>query len=389
MRIVRERLIEGAARAEGVVVVVDVIRAFTTAAFALAAGPRELRLLSTVEAALAAKALEPGAFLMGEEGGAPPAGFDHGNSPALLPVRALRDLVVLQRTGSGTRCAVAATKASHLYAVSLVVAQATARTVASLSPRLVTIVESGGADEGDDAVADHVEGLLRGEPPPVAETLRRVRECRAAREIAERGRAHSPPQDIACCTSLDTFDFAIRVERREDVVVARRERPSGEVVAQARAGSDVTVREVTSGKGAACENVLRALPDWFGIESSLLDYVRAVERMPMWTAERDGEVVGFLALELKNEWVAEIHVMGVRREHHGQGVGTRLVEAAEESLRARGAEFLVVKTLGPSHKDAGYARTRDFYLARGFRPVEEFQGVWSPGNPCLVMIKRV
>jgi hypothetical protein len=37
MRIVRERLIEGAARGEAVVVPVDVIRAFTTAAFALAA----------------------------------------------------------------------------------------------------------------------------------------------------------------------------------------------------------------------------------------------------------------------------------------------------------------------------------------------------------------
>jgi len=223
MRIVRERLIDGAARAEGVVVVVDVIRAFTTAAFVLAAGPRELRLFPTVEAALAAKTREPSAFLMGEDGGAPPPGFDHGNSPALLPVHLLPDRVVLQRTGSGTRCAVAATKASRLYAASLVVARATARAVAELSPELVTIVESGGAEEGDDAVADHIEGLLRGEPPPLETTLRRVRRCRAAREILERGRAHSPPQDIACCTSLDFLDFAIRVERGDRGVVARAE----------------------------------------------------------------------------------------------------------------------------------------------------------------------
>jgi 2-phosphosulfolactate phosphatase len=220
MRIARERLIDGAARSEGAVIVVDVIRAFTTAAFALAVGPRELRLFPTVEEALAVKAREPGAFLMGEDGGAPPPGFDHGNSPALLPVNMLRDRLVLQRTGSGTRCAVAATKASHLYAASLVVAQATARAVARLSPDLVTIVESGGADEGDDAVADHIEGLLRSEPPPIDETLQRVRGCRAVREIVERARAHSPPQDIACCTSLDFFDFAIRVERGPHRVLA-------------------------------------------------------------------------------------------------------------------------------------------------------------------------
>ncbi|HZU98545.1 MAG TPA: 2-phosphosulfolactate phosphatase, partial [Planctomycetota bacterium] len=135
MRILRERLVEGAARAEGVVVVVDVIRAFTTAAFALASGPRELRLFPTVEDALAAKAREPSAFLMGEEGGAPPPGFDHGNSPALLP--RLGDRVVLQRTGAGTRCAVAATRATHLYGASLVVAGATARAVARRAPELV------------------------------------------------------------------------------------------------------------------------------------------------------------------------------------------------------------------------------------------------------------
>jgi 2-phosphosulfolactate phosphatase len=221
MRILRERLVEGAARAEGVVVVVDVIRAFTTAAFALASRPRELRLFPTVEDALAAKAREPSAFLMGEEGGAPPPGFDHGNSPALLPL--LRDRVVLQRTGAGTRCAVAATRATRLYGASLVVAAATARAVARLEPDLVTIVESGGAEEGDDAVADHLEGLLRGSAPPVGETLRRVRACRAAREIVERGRPHSPPQDVAVCTSIDTFDFAIAIERAERGVLARAE----------------------------------------------------------------------------------------------------------------------------------------------------------------------
>jgi 2-phosphosulfolactate phosphatase len=222
MRIARERLLEGAARAEGVVVVVDVIRAFTTAAFALGAGTRELRIFSTVSKALAAREREPAAFLMGEEGGAPPAGFDHGNSPALLPVEKLSGRLVFQRTGAGTRCAVAAERATRVYAASLVVAGATARAVSELAPSLVTIVESGGAPEGDDAVADHLEALLRGQPPRLEETLRRVRESPAAREIVEGGLSHSPPQDIACCLALDFFDFAIVVERGPSGVIARR-----------------------------------------------------------------------------------------------------------------------------------------------------------------------
>jgi len=157
-----------------------------------------------------------------------------------------------------------------------------------------------------------------------------------------------------------------------------------ELVAPAKSGTarraGATVRELSTAKGAVCERILRSLPNWFGIESSIVAYVRAVEGMRMWIAEVAGEVVGFLALELKNDSIAEVHVMGVEREHHGRGVGTALLEAADAFLRERGFEFLAVKTLGPSHKDEGYARTRRFYLARGFRPIEEFQGVWAPGN---------
>ncbi len=148
----------------------------------------------------------------------------------------------------------------------------------------------------------------------------------------------------------------------------------------------VPVRELTTGRGAACEKVLRALPGWFGIESAIVEYVRRVEDMPCWVVERGGEVVGFLALELKSLSVAEIHVMGVKKELHGEGVGTSLVAAAESFARARGVHLLEVKTLGASHPDAGYARTRRFYERRGFLAVDELEGVW-PGNPCLVMVK--
>jgi 2-phosphosulfolactate phosphatase len=108
----RERLVDGAARAEGLVVVIDVLRAFTTAACALDAGAREVVLFDAPEDALAAKRREPDAFLMGEVGGAPPPGFDHGNSPAWLPRERVRGRRVLQRTGCGTRCVLAATRAS-------------------------------------------------------------------------------------------------------------------------------------------------------------------------------------------------------------------------------------------------------------------------------------
>ncbi len=89
-----------------------------------------------------------------------------------------------------------------------------------------------------------------------------------------------------------------------------------------------------------------------------------------------------------NESSAEIHVMAVRDTFHGQGIGRRLVETAEEDLRSRSVAFLQVKTLGPSRPNAPYERTRGFYERMGFEPLEENR-LWGDTNPCLIMVKHL
>ena len=81
--------------------------------------------------------------------------------------------------------------------------------------------------------------------------------------------------------------------------------------------------------------------------------------------------------------------MGILPEAHRQGLGRRLVSAAEAYLREQGVEYFQVKTLGPSHSDPGYARTRAFYQGVGFRPLEEFPLLWDVDNPCLIMVKKI
>jgi ribosomal protein S18 acetylase RimI-like enzyme len=148
-----------------------------------------------------------------------------------------------------------------------------------------------------------------------------------------------------------------------------------------------TVTAVTDGaaRSAVCERVLRALPGWFGIEQSVRDYVREVAELPTFAVDEDA----FLSLKQHTPAAAEIYVMGVVPERQGQGLGTALVEAAEASLRESAVEFLQVKTLGPSHPSAHYARTRRFYESRGFLALEELHGIWGESNPCLIMVKRL
>ena len=79
-------------------------------------------------------------------------------------------------------------------------------------------------------------------------------------------------------------------------------------------------------------------------------------------------------------------MIAVAPRHHRRGVGRALVHALERDLVADGGTLLQVKTLGPARPHDGYPRTRAFYEAMGFQPLQEIHGLW-PGNPCLIMVK--
>lgn len=152
--------------------------------------------------------------------------------------------------------------------------------------------------------------------------------------------------------------------------------------------STLNIREAEQHEKSGLESILRALPQWFGIEAAIVEYMRDIETLQTFVALDGDRAVGFLALAFHNPYTAEVHVMGVLPGYHRQGIGTALIERAEAIAREAGCEYLEVKTLGPSHPDLHYARTRDFYMRCGFRPLEELADLW-PGNPCLIMVKRL
>ena len=131
------------------------------------------------------------------------------------------------------------------------------------------------------------------------------------------------------------------------------------------------------GQAAVCIPIIRSLPEWFGIEEAIAGYAAEIDDLPTFLAGPPGDVSGFLSLKQHNPHAAEVYVMGVRRECHRTGVGRRLMQAAEAWLRQQCVEYLQVKTLGPSSADENYARTRAFYQAVGFRPLEELKQIWD------------
>lgn len=199
--------------AHGLVVVIDVLRAFSTAAYTFHAGAKEIILVSGVDEALALRARIAGALAIGEVNGEQPAGFDFNNSPTEIRQQNLSGKSVIQRTSAGTQGVVHSINASVIFAASFVVAEATVRAIRALAPKAVTFVVTGGNSAGEDqACADYLEARLRGQTPDPAPYLRRVRDAsKAAFTPAER--YPYLRSDLELCTALDAFPFAMPVVR--------------------------------------------------------------------------------------------------------------------------------------------------------------------------------
>src|SRR5262249_31988464 len=101
MLIRRHRLLSGARAARGVAVVIDVFRAFSTAAYAFDRGATEVVLVGPVEDAFALRRRWPDALIMGEVDGRRVEGFDFGNSTSVIARAKLHGRRLIQRTMSG------------------------------------------------------------------------------------------------------------------------------------------------------------------------------------------------------------------------------------------------------------------------------------------------
>ncbi|CAM5266188.1 putative 2-phosphosulfolactate phosphatase OS=Streptomyces tendae OX=1932 GN=F3L20_18060 PE=3 SV=1 [Streptomyces tendae] len=145
-----------------VAVVVDVMRAFTVAAWVFAQGAEKIVLAGSLDEALALKARHPDRVALKD--GPPAPGFDLVNSPGLIRSADLGGRTVVQKTTAGTVGALAVKDASLVLCAGFVVAEATARLLRERAAEHVTFVvtgEDGRADE-DLACAQYIAGRAGG-----------------------------------------------------------------------------------------------------------------------------------------------------------------------------------------------------------------------------------
>lgn len=217
-----------AEQARGVVVVIDVLRAFTVAAYALAGGARELLLVRTVEEALSLRAnYFPDALLAGEVDGRMIPGFDLNNSPVMMQSADVRERRIIQRTGAGTQGAVNARHASRLLVASLVNARSTVTYAVQLATTngygQITLTPTAPVFEDgerraieDDVCADYMEALLRGQSDAESVLARGVEQMRANERfgVFSQGLEDFPAGDVVAALAVNQFGFAMEGQRR-------------------------------------------------------------------------------------------------------------------------------------------------------------------------------
>lgn len=224
MRIHSLSLMQGARQATGTVVVIDVYRAFTTAAVALNFGATRIILVDSPQKALDLRRNGRCDLCCGEIGGIKVPEFDFGNSPYELSQADVRGKSLVQSTSAGTRGVLAVRPNAPIYVAALINAAATARAIQQNAPAETSLVAMGNGgnerSEEDELCALYLRNLLRGyrsDPGAIRALL--VSSSDSAK-FGDPEQPHFAPRDLDIALQVDSIPFAVKVQKEDDLLVA-------------------------------------------------------------------------------------------------------------------------------------------------------------------------
>ena len=220
-------LIEGAKKAKGEVVIIDVFRAFSLECYLYSFGVRKIRPVGTVKEAFEWRKRDKDCVLVGERGGRKCDGFDFGNSPSGVDRDMIRDKLIIHTTSAGTQGIINAQKADEIITGSLVNASAIARYIRAKNPKEVSLVCMGTAGKvknlEDELCANYIKSMLSDERTfDIGERIKDLRLNGGQHFFDPDNQEVFPQKDFYMCIERDIFDFVIRIDKDESGYVANR-----------------------------------------------------------------------------------------------------------------------------------------------------------------------
>ena len=219
MRVQRLSLIEGAKQATGLAVVIDVFRAFTTAAYVMANGAERIYPVESVEEAFELKRSHHNWILMGERDGKQVQGFDYGNSPASIQNTDFSGYTVIQTTSAGTRGLFNAYGADEILPGSFVMADAIVKYIKERNPETLSLVAMGWNGENkapeDELLAAYIEEKLMGVEPDFNAMRDEIRAHPEGAKFFDKSKPQFREGDFYCAMTLNRFDFCLRLVKAD------------------------------------------------------------------------------------------------------------------------------------------------------------------------------
>ena len=220
------QLLDGAKAANGLTVIIDVFRAFSTACYAFNGGIVKSYPVGDIEIAYQLKKKNPDYVLVGERNEQKPRGFDFGNSPSQLLNANLTGKTIVHTTSSGTQGIANAPKADEISTGSFVNAGAIVRDIQIKKPKTVSLVCMGYAcqypTDEDTLCAEFIKNELEKKPNNFTEMVEIMRTGSGARFFDPEKQSWSPQKDFELCLNLNRFDFILRVEKEGELNYLKR-----------------------------------------------------------------------------------------------------------------------------------------------------------------------
>jgi 2-phosphosulfolactate phosphatase len=212
--------VDGARRARGVAVIIDVFRAFSVGCYASDAGAARIIATGEVENAFRLKQEYKNSVLVGERDEKKIEGFDFGNSPTEIIKSDLNGKTVIHTTTAGTQGLVNASNADMVITGSFVNAGAIVRFIKAVNPEHVSLVAMGYratlSAEEDLLCAEMIHAALAGKNFVPGKKISDLQFSSGRRFFDPRNIDFSPPTDFFLCTMTDRFNFVLKAETRFD-----------------------------------------------------------------------------------------------------------------------------------------------------------------------------
>lgn len=226
MKIEILQLLEGAKKAKGLTVIIDVFRAFSTACYAFDKGASAILPVGDIEQAYQLKKENPGFLLMGERFERKPEGFDFGNSPTHLLDVDLSGKTIVHTTSSGTQGIANATNADEIITGSFVNAGAIVKYIQKKEPEQVSLVCMGYScqypTDEDTFLAEYIKNEMEKKDNDFSRMVDKLRNGSGARLFEPENQEWSPATDFDLCLTLNRFNFILKVEQEGEINYLRK-----------------------------------------------------------------------------------------------------------------------------------------------------------------------